>query len=69
MSTVAAIEEMLADYQHLYETKQLTREEFLDLVKSLDTVNAIAETAEELYKKESLNTLINNVIDAASLVA
>jgi hypothetical protein len=67
--TLEQIENQLREYNDLYNTKQISKAELLDLVKGLDIVNSVAETAEDLERKEQLNTIITSVISAASMVA
>jgi hypothetical protein len=67
--TLEQIENQLREYNDLYNTKQISKAELLDLVKGLDIVNSVAETAEDLERKEQLNTIITSVINAASMVA
>lgn len=67
--TLEEIENQLREYNNLYNTKQITSAELLDLVKGLDIMNSVAESAEDLARKEQLNTIITSVINAASMVA
>ena len=66
---VNQIEQSLADYNYALENGQITKEEYVVLLNGLEVEKAVTLNAEELQKKEQLNTYINAAITAASLAA
>lgn len=68
MSKLKEIEAQFEEYKELYEDGNLSDDEYIDLLKSLDLSNEIAESAEELEYKETLNVLITGAIITASAV-
>ena len=63
------IEQSLADYNFALEQGQISKEEYVILLQGLEVEKTATLNAEELQKKEQLNTYINAAISAASLVA
>jgi hypothetical protein len=57
------------EYTQAYETGQISKEEYLNLLQGLEVEKAVATTAEELQFKEQLNVAINAAISIASAVA
>lgn len=64
-----AIEQSLADYNYAFEQGQISKDEYISLLQGLEVEKAATLNAEELQKKEQLNTYINAAISAASLAA
>lgn len=67
--TLTQIQQSCEDYKVAFEAGQISRDEYIDLMKGLEIEEAVAQTAEELEFKTQLNTYINAAISAASLVA
>jgi hypothetical protein len=57
------------EYNQAYESGQISKEEYLNLLQGLAVVDAIATTAEELEFKEQLNVAINAAITIVSAAA
>lgn len=57
------------EYTKAYENGQCSKEEYLNLLRGLETESVVASTAEELEYKEQLNTAINAAISIVSAVA
>lgn len=55
-------------YKTLYESGALSNPEYVELLKDLKSQQLITENANELAEKEMLNTVLNGLITAASLV-
>lgn len=66
---VNQIEQSIADYNYALENGQITKEEYIALLQGLEVEKLATMNAEELQKKEQLNSYINAAISAASLVA
>ena len=57
------------EYTQAYESGQISKEEYLNLLQGLEVEKAVATTAEELQFKEQLNVAINAAITVVSAVA
>ena len=57
------------EYTQAYESGQISKEEYLNLLQGLEVEKAVATTAEELQFKEQLNVAINAAIKIVSAVA
>jgi hypothetical protein len=57
------------EYTQAYETGQISKDEYLNLLQGLEVEKAVANTAEELEFKEQLNVAINAAISIVSAVA
>lgn len=57
------------EYTKAYENGQCSKEEYLNLLRGLDTEAVVASTAEELEYKEQLNVAINAAITIVSAAA
>jgi hypothetical protein len=51
-----------------YNDGQLTREDYHELLKDIDTSKAVTTTAEEVEEMAMVNKLINNIILGTSLI-
>lgn len=67
--TLAEIQQAATDYKTMFESGELSKEEYVDLLKGLDCESAIAGSTEELVFKEQMNTYINATITAVSALA
>lgn len=67
--TLAEIQQAATDYKNMFEAGDLTKDEYVDLLKGLDCESAIASSTEELVFKEQMNTYINATITAVSALA
>jgi len=56
-------------YCKALENGEITREEYLELLKGINVMEGIADDAEGLALKEQLNVMINAAISAASLMS
>lgn len=68
MNTIE-VQAYYAEYTAAYESGQITKEEYLNLLQGLEVENAVANTADELLLKEQLNVAINAAITIVSAVA
>ncbi len=60
---------LIIDYNKALEQGQITKEEYVELLKGINIMEGIADDAEGLALKEQLNLIINAAISAASLMA
>lgn len=65
----AEVQAYYAEYTAAYESGQISKDEYVNLLQGLEVENAVANTAEELLFKEQLNTVINAAITIASAAA
>ena len=59
----------IIEYNKALEQGEITKEEYLELLKGINIMEGIADDAEGLALKEQLNVMINAAISAASLMA
>lgn len=58
-----------AEYTAAYESGQISKEEYINLLQGLEVEQVVATTADELQLKEQLNVAINAAISVASALA
>jgi hypothetical protein len=63
------IEQSYAEYTELYNSGQISKEEYKSLLEGLEVEQAITLNAEELQRKEQLNQIINAAITVVGAVA
>jgi len=63
------LEEAFEGVNQLYAAGDITKDEYLNILRGFDTEKIIASSAEDAAKKQELNALINNAITVASMVA
>lgn len=66
---VSMVEEALVGAKGMYESGAMSKEEFLEILRGFQAEEMIAESAEEMAKKEELNTYIVSAINIVSAVA
>jgi hypothetical protein len=59
----------IIDYNKALENGEITKEEYVELLKGINVMEGIADDAEGLALKAQLNVMINAAISAASLMA
>ena len=59
----------IIEYNKALEQGQISKEEYVELLKGINVMEGIADDAEGLALKEQLNLIINAAISAASLMA
>ena len=59
---------LIIEYNKALEQGQITKEEYVELLKGINIMEGIADDAEGLALKEQLNLIINAAISAASLM-
>lgn len=69
MSDIKQLKETLQSLTSQYENGELSKEEYLELVKDIDTSKLVAKTSEEIEDLAALNGVLNGVIAGISLVA
>jgi hypothetical protein len=60
---------LIIEYNKALEQGQITKEEYLELLKGINIMEGIGDDAEGLAVKAQLNVMINAAISAASLMA
>ena len=58
----------IIEYCKAFENGEITKEEYLELLKGINIMEGIADDAEGLALKEQLNVMLNAVISSASLM-
>lgn len=69
MSEIQQTKEMIESVTHEYENGDLSKEDYLELIKDINTSEMIVTTDEEIQDLSDLNGLINNIVTGISLVA
>lgn len=59
----------IIEYNKALEQGQISKEEYMELLKGINIMEGIADDAEGLALKEQLNLIINAAVSAASLMA
>ena len=59
----------IIEYNKALAQGQISKEEYVELLKGINVMEGIADDAEGLALKEQLNLIINAAISAASLMA
>jgi len=59
----------IIEYNKALENGEITKKEYVELLKGINIMEGIADDAEGLALKEQLNVMINAAISAASLMA
>lgn len=67
--TPQQLDALIIEYNKAFEQGQITKEEYIELIKGINIMEGIADDAEGLALKEQLNLIINAAISAASLMA
>jgi hypothetical protein len=58
----------IIEYNKALENGEITKEEYVELLKGINIMEGIADDAEGLALKSQLNVMINAAISAASLM-
>jgi hypothetical protein len=66
---LAELQTYFNEYNQAYESGQISKEEYANLLRGLEVEQVITSTAEELEFKENLNTAINAAINVATALA
>jgi hypothetical protein len=72
MSNVDLLESLnvyFNEYTNAYNSGQISKDEYLNLLQGLEVEKVVTGTAEELHFKEQLNVAINTAITVVSAVA
>jgi len=67
--TLQEIEQYYNDYTGMYQTGDMSKDEYLNLLRGLEVEKAVSMNAEEMQRKEQLNQIINAAISVVSAVA
>jgi len=59
----------IIEYNKALENGEITKEEYVELLKGINVMEGIADDAEGLALKAQLNVMINAAISAVSLMA
>lgn len=69
MTSLLDLQNKILDLESHYQKGYITKEEYLELLKDLDTSKVIAESARDLEDLAKLNSIISNTITLLSVVA
>jgi cell division protein FtsL len=68
MTTLLDLQNKILDLESHYQKGHLTKEEYLELLKDLDTSKVITETAKDLEDLSKLNSIISSTITVLSVI-
>jgi cell division protein FtsL len=68
MTTLLDLQNKILDLESHYQKGHLTKEEYLELLKDLDTSKVITETAKDLEDLAKLNSIISSTITVLSVI-
>ena len=63
------LQNLCDQYKAMVDAGSITKEEYLQLLTGINIMDGIYEDAEGLMLKETLNTILNAAVAAASLMA
>lgn len=63
------LQNLCDQYKAMVDAGSITKEEYLQLLLGINIMEGINEDAEGLHLKETLNTILNAAVAAASLMA
>jgi hypothetical protein len=69
MSDIVELEYQYNEINRAFENHEISKEEYKNLLEGLEVEKATTMNAEELQRKEQLNTYITAAINAASLLS
>lgn len=68
MSDLVELEYHYNEINRAYENNEISKEEYVNLLQGLEVEKIVTMNAEELQRKEALNSYITAAISAASLL-
>lgn len=66
---ITTYEQAFEGAKMMYEAKEISKEEYLNILKGFDTEKIVANGTDDYNRKQQLNKLITTTINAISLVA
>lgn len=69
MSDIVELEHTFNEINRAFESQEISKEEYKNLLAGIEVEKAVTMNAEELQRKEELNELITAAITVVSMVA
>lgn len=69
MSDIVELEHTFNEINRAFESQEISKEEYKNLLAGIEVEKAVTMNAEELQRKEELNKLITAAITVVSMVA
>lgn len=69
MKNLSTVEHTFQEATTMYEAKEITKEEYLNVLQGLEVEKAVVLGEEEMRKKQELQALIENTITVVSALA
>lgn len=69
MSDIVELEHTFNEINRAFESQEISKEEYKNLLEGIEVEKAVTMNAEELQRKEELNKLITAAITVVSMVA
>lgn len=68
MKNLSEVEQTFNDATTLYEAKEISKDEYLNILQGLEVEKSLVLGTEEMKKKQQLQSLVQNAIQIASMV-
>jgi hypothetical protein len=69
MKNLSAVEHTFQEATNMYESQEITKDEYLNLLQGLEVEKAVVLGEEEMRKKQQLQALIENTITVVSALS
>jgi hypothetical protein len=69
MNDIIELEHTFNEINRAFESQEISKEEYKNLLAGLDVERIVTMNAEELQRKEELNKIINAAINVVSAIA
>jgi hypothetical protein len=69
MRHIADVEQLFNEATKMYESKEISKEEYLNILQGLEVEQSLTLGTEQMTKKQELQTAVQAAITAVSLVA
>jgi hypothetical protein len=68
MKNLSEIEQTFNDATALFEAKEITKEEYLNILQGLEVEKSLTLGADQMQKKQQLQSLVQNAIQVTSML-
>lgn len=68
MKNLSEVEQTFNDAKALYEAKEISKDEYLNILQGLEVEKSLVLGTEEMKKKQELQSLVQNAIQVTSML-
>ena len=68
MKNLSEVEQTFNDATALYEAKEISKDEYLNILQGLEVEKSLVLGTEEMKKKQELQSLVQNAIQVTSML-